>query len=88
MTRQELLDVLNTGAQQRLGCVNGVEFGVDEGPFENSDCKFVAYHIGEYKGDFFFNTIDEFLNGFNINGKPIVQLLEQITLFKIVSCNN
>lgn len=88
MSRQELLDVLSANAQQRSGKVDGVEFGVDEGPFENSSCKYVAYHIGNYQGDFFFDTLDEFLNGFLINGISIGQLLDKVSSFTVDHCNN
>lgn len=88
MSRQEILDVLNTHAQQRSGIVDGLEFGVDEGPFENSSCKYVAYHIGNYCGDFFFDTIDEFLNNFRINGAPIGQQLNKISSFTVDHCDH
>ena len=88
MSKKEILDVLNAHAQQRSGKVSGVEFGVDEGPFENSSRKYVAYHIGNYQGDFFFDTLDEFLSGFHIEGTPIGQMLDKISYFAVDHCNN
>ena len=87
MSRQEILDVLRTHAQQRSGKVGRVEFGVDEGPFENSACKYVAYHTENYQGDYYFNTLDEFLSGFHINGIPIGQLLDKISYFVVDHCD-
>ena len=88
MTTQEILSVLKQNAQQCSGIVNGKEFGVDRGPFENSEKKYVAYFIEGYNGDFFFNTLEEFLNGFLIEGVPIGEQLNGITSFSVDSCTN
>lgn len=84
MSRQELLDVLSANAQQRSGEVDGIEFGVDQGPFENSNKKYVAYLTDAYDGDFFFDSVDEFLNGFMVNGQPIGNQIDSITYFDVV----
>lgn len=88
MTKQEISNVLNQNAQQRSGIVNGIEFGVDQGPFESSSSKYVAYILGNYNGDFFFDTLEEFLNGFCVNETPIGQLLSNITSFTVDNCDN
>ncbi len=88
MTKQEISRILDQNAQQRSGFVNGKEFGVDQGPFENSQKKYVAYLIDDYNGDFFFNTLDEFLDGFIIEGAPIGKQLKGVTSFSVDSCIN
>ena len=75
MAIENISKILYENALQRTGVVGTQEFGVDQGPFENSEKNYVAYLTEGYNGDFFFNTLEEFLEGFIINGKPIGKLI-------------
>lgn len=88
MTIETMSKVLYKNAQQRAGIVGNQKFGVDQGPFEESDKKYVAYLIDDYKGDYFFNTLEEFLKNFIINNKPIGEQLANISDFYVILCNN
>ena len=84
MTIEYISKILNINASQRNGIVKNMEFGVDQGPFENSDKKYVAYLTDAYDGDFFFDSVDDFLNGFMVNGQPIGNQIDSITYFDVV----
>lgn len=88
MTEEAIIKVMRENAHQRIGVIGKQEFGVDQGPFEESDKKYVAYLIDNYNGDFYFDTIDEFLDGFIINGKPIGKQLDEISTFEVVLCDH
>ena len=84
MTKKEITDILYERSEVRTGILDKQEFGVEQGPFENSDCKYVAYLINNYNGDFYFNTVEEFLNGFIINDKPLGKQLDKVKSFSVV----
>lgn len=84
MTIENISKVLYTNASQRNGIVGHKEFGIDQGPFEESSKKYVAYLKGNYNGDFYFDTLEEFLEGFHVNGKPIGEQIEDISKFYVL----
>jgi hypothetical protein len=71
MLKEEIVEKLDKHAGQYGGRIGKQKFGVDSGPFEESDHSFAAYLIGNYSGDFYFDSAEEFLNGFIIYGLPI-----------------
>ena len=84
MTIEKFSSVLHENAFQRFGIVGTQGFGIDQGPFEKSKKKYVAYLCGNYNGDFYFDTLDELFEGFIINGKPIGEQIEDISKFSVV----
>ena len=84
MTVKNVSEILYENALQRTGIVGKQEFGIDQGPFEKSTKKYVAYLTDNYDGDFYFDTLEEFLEGFQVNGKPIGEQLEEISKFYVL----
>lgn len=84
MTIEGISKVLYEKAFRRCGIVGTQKFGIDQGPFENAKAKYVAYLKGNYSGDFYFDTLEEFLEGFVVNGKPIGEQLEDILKFYVL----
>lgn len=84
MTIDNISKILYENASQRTGTVGTQEFGIDQGPFEDSNKKYVAYLIYNYNGDFYFDTLEEFLEGFHVNGKPIGEQIEDISKFYVL----
>lgn len=88
MTREKFESVLSEDTFERNGKVGREEFSVIQGNFEEYSTKYIAYLTENYNGIFAFNTLDEFLNGFIINGKPIGEQLHLIENFSPILCNN
>lgn len=84
MTIKEISRILHENASQRCGIVGTQKFGIDQGPFEGTKEKYVAYLKGNYNGDFYFDTLEEFLRGFIVNGKPIGEQIEEISKFYVL----
>ena len=88
MLREEIIEKLDKHAGQYSGRIGKQKFGVDGGPFEESKRDFAAYLIDNYSGDFYFDTAEEFFNGFIVNGLPIGQQLDQVESFSAILCND
>lgn len=84
MTIENFSNILYENAFQRCGIVGTQKFGIDQGPFEESTKKYVAYLKGNYNGDFYFNTLEELFEGFYVNGKPIGEQIEKISKFYVL----
>lgn len=87
MLKEQIKSLLDRQAGTYSGQIGEQKFGVDSGPFEKSKCKYVAYLKGNYSGDFYFDTVDEFCEGFIVNGMSIGEQLESITKFVPILCD-
>jgi hypothetical protein len=88
MTKEEFSGILLEDTFERSGRIANEEFSVIQGNFEEYSTKYIAYLTENYNGVFAFDTLEEFLNGFIINGKPIGEQLHLIEKFSPILCND
>lgn len=93
MTLSEFVAVIEEKAMESVGTVDEIEFVIcQQGPFELSDGtaidkKYMAFSPDEdHIVPLFCDTIDELLDRFMINEKPLRVLLDHITDFSASSC--
>lgn len=95
MTRLEFNEVIEEQAMESIGTVSGIEFVVCQpGPFELSNGDVIQKRFMVYLPDednptpMFYDTTDELLDSYVINGTPLCELLERITEFSVSTCKD